>query len=125
MFGDQSLFCRASDFGAVGGYDESLPIMEDLDLLMRLHRRGLPADEKKKAADSNPGESAHKNAFEAALAASPVSEKSGGMTRPVVTGDMLGAVKMTEEVSKSGRHGHSLAIKWVYGTEKRHGRGDP
>lgn len=40
MFGDQNLFCRKSDFVRQGGYDETLPIMEDLDLLMRLHYAG-------------------------------------------------------------------------------------
>lgn len=40
MFGDQNLFCRKSDFQRVGGYDPHLPIMEDLDLLMRLHYAG-------------------------------------------------------------------------------------
>lgn len=41
MFGDQSLFCRQSDFKRVGGFDTRLPIMEDTDLCVRLHRRGL------------------------------------------------------------------------------------
>ena len=40
LFGDQNLFCRKSDFLKVGGFDESLPIMEDLDLVMRLHQAG-------------------------------------------------------------------------------------
>lgn len=40
MFGDQTLFCRSSDFHAVSGYDESLALMEDLDLVMRLHSQG-------------------------------------------------------------------------------------
>ncbi len=41
MFGDQSLFCRAADFKRVGGFDSTLPIMEDADLCVRLHREGL------------------------------------------------------------------------------------
>ena len=40
MFGDQNLFCRKSDLMSQGGYDESIPIMEDLELLMRLHYAG-------------------------------------------------------------------------------------
>ena len=40
MFGDQNLFCRRSDFKRVGGYNSEIPIMEDLDLLMRLHKEG-------------------------------------------------------------------------------------
>lgn len=41
MFGDQSLFCRKSDFIAVQGFDSSLPIMEDADLCIRLHDYGV------------------------------------------------------------------------------------
>jgi glycosyltransferase involved in cell wall biosynthesis len=41
MFGDQSLFCRAEDFWRVNGYDSQLPIMEDADLCVRMHRDGL------------------------------------------------------------------------------------
>lgn len=40
MFGDQNLFCRKSDFLRADGFDEALPIMEDLDLVMRLHMKG-------------------------------------------------------------------------------------
>lgn len=40
MFGDQNLFCRRNDFERVGGFSSSLPIMEDLDLLLRLHYAG-------------------------------------------------------------------------------------
>lgn len=40
LFGDQTLFCRASDFRSVGGFDERLRIMEDLDLVIRLHAAG-------------------------------------------------------------------------------------
>lgn len=38
--GDQTLFMRSMDFQAAGGFDERLAIMEDVDLLMRLHRQG-------------------------------------------------------------------------------------
>ena len=41
MFGDQSLFCRREDFNRVGGFDETLVIMEDADLCLRLHEYGL------------------------------------------------------------------------------------
>lgn len=40
MFGDQNIFCRKSDFLRADGFDEALPIMEDLDLVMRLHMAG-------------------------------------------------------------------------------------
>lgn len=38
MFGDQSLFCRAKDFWRIGGFDSRLPIMEDADLCVRMHK---------------------------------------------------------------------------------------
>jgi rSAM/selenodomain-associated transferase 2 len=38
-YGDQALFMRREDFEAVGGYTE-LPIMEDVDLVRKLLRRG-------------------------------------------------------------------------------------
>lgn len=41
IFGDQSLFCRAEDFRRVDGFNEELPIMEDADLCVRMHRHGL------------------------------------------------------------------------------------
>lgn len=41
MFGDQSLFCRADDFWRVNGFNDQLPIMEDVDLCGRMHREGL------------------------------------------------------------------------------------
>lgn len=40
LFGDQAIFCRRSQFEAVGGYDNSLPIMEEADLLIRLVQFG-------------------------------------------------------------------------------------
>lgn len=36
------VFCRRQDFDAVGGYDERLPVAEDVDFLWRLRRRGRP-----------------------------------------------------------------------------------
>jgi rSAM/selenodomain-associated transferase 2/rSAM/selenodomain-associated transferase 1 len=46
VFGDQAMFIRRSAFDAVGGFP-CLPIMEDLEISRRLHRRGrlavLPA----------------------------------------------------------------------------------
>jgi|AntAceMinimDraft_5_1070358.scaffolds.fasta_scaffold79426_2 hypothetical protein len=38
------MFCRAVDFGYVGGFDESLPIMEDADLCCRMHQAGPAGD---------------------------------------------------------------------------------
>lgn len=40
LFGDQAMFFRRSDFLAVGGCDETLTVMEDADLCLRLFRRG-------------------------------------------------------------------------------------
>src|ERR1043166_2073401 len=40
LFGDQAMFFRRSDFPAVGGCDETLTVMEDADLCLRLFRRG-------------------------------------------------------------------------------------
>jgi len=40
LFGDQAMFFRRSDFLAVGGCNETLPVMEDADLCLRLFRRG-------------------------------------------------------------------------------------
>jgi hypothetical protein len=40
LFGDQALFCRCAPFAAVGGYDESVPLMEDADLCLKLHAHG-------------------------------------------------------------------------------------
>ncbi len=35
LFGDQNMFCRLHEFHRVGGFDESLVIMEDVDLCWR------------------------------------------------------------------------------------------
>lgn len=40
LFGDQVMLCRRRDFWLCGGFDSSLPIMEDGDLCLRLVRRG-------------------------------------------------------------------------------------
>jgi len=40
LFGDHAMFFRRADFLATGGCDTSLPIMEDADLCLRLHRLG-------------------------------------------------------------------------------------
>ena len=40
LFGDQVMFCRRSDFWECGGFDESLPIMEEADLCLKLTQRG-------------------------------------------------------------------------------------
>jgi len=40
LFGDHAMFFRRADFLAAGGCDTSLPIMEDADLCLRLHRLG-------------------------------------------------------------------------------------
>ena len=39
-FGDQSLFVRKDTFNAVGGFDNSLSLMEDQDIVRRLKRSG-------------------------------------------------------------------------------------
>jgi glycosyltransferase involved in cell wall biosynthesis len=40
LFGDHAMFFRRDDFLAAGGCDTTLPIMEDADLCVRLHRFG-------------------------------------------------------------------------------------
>jgi rSAM/selenodomain-associated transferase 2 len=40
LFGDQVMFCRREDFWDCGGFDETMPIMEDGDLCLRLLRKG-------------------------------------------------------------------------------------
>ena len=40
LFGDHAMFFRRSDYLAVGGCDETLTLMEDADLCLRLLRRG-------------------------------------------------------------------------------------
>jgi rSAM/selenodomain-associated transferase 2 len=40
LFGDQVMFCRRVDFWECGGFDETLPIMEDADLCVRLVQKG-------------------------------------------------------------------------------------
>jgi rSAM/selenodomain-associated transferase 2 len=40
LFGDQAMFCRRTDFWDCGGFDESLPIMEDGDLCRKLLQKG-------------------------------------------------------------------------------------
>lgn len=36
LFGDQNIFCRRDEFFKVGGFDDSLVIMEDVDLCLRM-----------------------------------------------------------------------------------------
>ncbi|MBW4511428.1 MAG: TIGR04283 family arsenosugar biosynthesis glycosyltransferase [Scytonematopsis contorta HA4267-MV1] len=40
LFGDQAIFCRRAEFLAVGGFDETLPIMEEGDLCLKLCKKG-------------------------------------------------------------------------------------
>lgn len=40
LFGDQVMFCRRQDFLDCGGFDVTLPIMEEADLCLRLCRYG-------------------------------------------------------------------------------------
>ena len=40
FFGDQAMFCRTADFRKVGGFEESLPIMEDAQLCIKMSRLG-------------------------------------------------------------------------------------
>lgn len=40
LFGDQVIFCRRADFWECGGFDSSLPIMEEADLCLKLVQRG-------------------------------------------------------------------------------------
>lgn len=40
LFGDQVIFCRREQFRAVGGYTDTMPIMEEADLLLKLVQFG-------------------------------------------------------------------------------------
>ena len=40
LFGDHAMFFRRADFLAAGGCETALPLMEDVDLCVRLHRFG-------------------------------------------------------------------------------------
>lgn len=40
LFGDQVMFCRRADFWDCGGFDNTLPIMEEADLCLKLVQRG-------------------------------------------------------------------------------------
>ena len=40
LFGDQAIFCRRAQFVAVGGYTDTMPIMEEADLILKLVRFG-------------------------------------------------------------------------------------
>ncbi|QJW92254.1 glycosyltransferase [Spirosoma taeanense] len=40
LFGDQVIFCRREQFMSVGGYTDTMPIMEEADLLLKLIRFG-------------------------------------------------------------------------------------
>ncbi|MEB3229961.1 MAG: TIGR04283 family arsenosugar biosynthesis glycosyltransferase [Leptolyngbyaceae bacterium] len=40
LFGDQAMFCRQTDFWNCGGFNASLPIMEDADLCLKLSKLG-------------------------------------------------------------------------------------
>lgn len=40
LFGDQVIFCRRQDFWACGGFDATLPIMEDADFCRRICQHG-------------------------------------------------------------------------------------
>lgn len=40
LFGDQVMFCRRQDFWQCGGFDPTLPIMEEADLCLKLVRYG-------------------------------------------------------------------------------------
>jgi rSAM/selenodomain-associated transferase 2 len=40
LFGDQVMFCRLTDFWDCGGFNETLPIMEDGDLCVRMLQKG-------------------------------------------------------------------------------------
>lgn len=40
LLGDQVMFCRRDDFWSVGGFDSTIPIMEEADLCLKLVRLG-------------------------------------------------------------------------------------
>lgn len=40
LFGDQVMFCRRSDYLAVGGFDPAMEVMEEADLCLKMNTRG-------------------------------------------------------------------------------------
>jgi len=70
LFGDQTLFCRAADFKAVGGFQDDLPIMEDVDLCIRMHEAGTTIS----AHQSHHG---HNRRGRISVVMNPVNETSG------------------------------------------------
>ncbi len=70
LFGDQTLFCRAADFKAVGGFQDDLPIMEDVDLCIRMHEAGTTSN----AHQSHHG---HNRRGRVSMVMNPVNETSG------------------------------------------------
>ena len=70
LFGDQTLFCRAADFKAVGGFQNDLPIMEDVDLCIRMHEAGTIVN----AHESHHG---HNRRGRVSMVMNPVNETSG------------------------------------------------
>ena len=71
LFGDQTLFCRAADFGTVGGFQDNLPIMEDVDLGIRMHEAGP-------SSNSHASHASHgKQRGRVTMVMHPVNETSG------------------------------------------------
>lgn len=70
LFGDQTLFCRAADFKAVGGFQNDLPIMEDVDLCIRMHEAGTTVNAHESHHD-------HNRRGRIAMVMNPVNETSG------------------------------------------------
>ncbi|KAK9826333.1 hypothetical protein WJX74_009762 [Apatococcus lobatus] len=79
LFGDQTMFCSKADLLHAGGFDESLPIMEDADLCIRMHEAGPAASF---AAGSAQPESETTNRCQASTAAfSPMPMQRNGRGR--------------------------------------------
>ena len=99
MFGDQNLFCRRTDFNRVNGYNAELPIMEDLDLLMRLHSAG-PDFRPESSLQSLPNEVDRDQASDIKSGAHKLNipeQKDPGMTQRVNHSSFPKPEKITQE----------------------------
>ncbi|KAL0037584.1 hypothetical protein WJX77_003760 [Trebouxia sp. C0004] len=70
LFGDQTLFCRAADFKAVSGFQNDLPIMEDVDLCIRMHEAGT-------SVNTHESHHGHSRRGRISMVMNPVNETSG------------------------------------------------
>jgi hypothetical protein len=87
--GDQTLFCRACDFKAVGGFDARWRIMEDTDLCVRMHDAGpcrhhVQPSQQQQQQQQQRGRSKRHSGGSSSGAGSPDPAPCGGRVRRVL-----------------------------------------